>query len=68
MLIELLTGELPAPQSTNIPARAVEKIRRIRGGSALCDLISRMRREKPEHRPTSQQAYEEMARILGPPL
>jgi len=67
MLIELFTGELPAPQSTNIPARAVEKIRRIRGGNALCDLISRMRREKPEHRPTSQQAYEEMARILGPP-
>ena len=68
MLIELLTGDLPAPQSTNIPAKAVEKIRRIRGGYALCDLISRMRREKPEHRPSSQQVYEEMARILGPPM
>jgi len=67
MLIELLTGDLPAPQSTNIPARAVEKIRRVRGGYALCDLISRMRREKPEHRPSSQQVFEEMARIFGPP-
>lgn len=68
MLIELLTGDLPAPQSTNIPAKAVEKIRRIRGGYALCDLISRMRREKPEHRPSSQQVFEEMSRIFGPPI
>uniref|UniRef100_A0A7C1CDS6 Serine/threonine protein kinase n=1 Tax=Thermofilum adornatum TaxID=1365176 RepID=A0A7C1CDS6_9CREN len=65
MLIELFTGELPAPQSTNIPAKAVEKIRRIKGGNALCDLISRMRREKPEHRPSSQQVYEEIARVLS---
>jgi len=65
VLIELLAGTLPAPQSTNIPSAAIEKIRRLKAGGKLLELLSRMRRQDSRQRPSAKEAYETLKRLYG---
>jgi serine/threonine protein kinase len=65
VLIELLAGTLPAPQSTNIPSAAIERIRRLKAGGKLLELLSRMRRQDSRQRPSAREVYETLKRLYG---
>ncbi|MEM3942649.1 MAG: serine/threonine-protein kinase [Thermofilaceae archaeon] len=66
VLVELLAGVLPVQQSSNLPAKAIDKIKSLKGGVQLLELLSRTRRARPEERPSSRELYESLARIYGP--
>ena len=65
VLVELLAGTLPAPQSTNIPSAAIERIRRLKAGGKLLELLSRMRRQDGRQRPSAREVYETLKRLYG---
>ena len=66
VLIELLAGVLPVQQSSNLPAKAVDTIKSLKGGTRLLEHLSRTRRARPEERPSSRELYESLARMYGP--
>jgi len=66
VLIELLAEVLPVQYSSNLPSTAIDKIKSLKSGVQLLELLSRTRRTKPEERPSSRELYESLARMYGP--
>ncbi len=63
MMIETLTGDLPAGQSTNIPIKTLNKLSQLDKGTELIELISRMRSEDPNNRPHVKDIYASLTRL-----
>ena len=63
LIIELLTGERTPSQSIGIPAALYSKIKSLKGGTKLYELISRMRNKNPENRLTALEVLENLRRI-----